>query len=321
MSGLTIGSGRRHHEVGVLALGAMNFGTTVDERTAQAILDRFRDRGGRMIDTANNYAGWNAGDAGGQSERVLGRWLKGVGDDVVLATKCGARRPGGAGTPTEGLGRDAVLRAAEASLERLGRDRVELFYTHIDDTATPAEETMEALNSLVEDGRVDVLGASNHWSWKVERNRAFAASHGWAPYEVLQYHHTYFKGRTDIPGPRSPEGEEGMASGDLLSYVRSTPDLVLTAYSPLLGGAYNRPERLDPARDHAGTVARRKALDTVAARTGATVNQVVLAWLIGGALPVVPIVGPSSVVQLDELMDAVDLRLDTEDRRVLDDAY
>jgi aryl-alcohol dehydrogenase-like predicted oxidoreductase len=154
----------------------------------------------------------------------------------------------------------------------------------------------------------------------VERARALAAASGLPGYEVLQYCHTYLRQRADSPSWLSPDGEPGTAGPDLLSYVRST-GLPLVAYSPLLSGAYVRPDKpLGPEFSHAGTPRRLAALSAVASETGATANQVVLAWLMGGELPVIPLVGASSVAQLKESLGAVDLLLTTEQRERLDQA-
>jgi aryl-alcohol dehydrogenase-like predicted oxidoreductase len=140
-------------------------------------------------------------------------------------------------------------------------------------------------------------------------------------YEVLQYHHSYLRMRGDLPTALSRDGEPGAASGDLLSYVRAEPGLTLVAYSPLLGGGYVRADKpLGSEFDHPGTPARLAALPEVAAEAGATVNQVVLAWLIGGDVPMIPLVGGSSVAQLDESLAAVDLVLTADQRTRLDAA-
>lgn len=118
-----------------------------------------------------------------------------------------------------------------------------------------------------------------------------AAAAGLPGYEVLQYHYSYLRPRTDLPGPLSPDGEQGVASGDLLSYVRAEPALTLVAYSPLLGGGYVRQDKpLEAEFDHPRTPARLTALREVATYAGATVNQVVLAWIIGADIPVIPLV-------------------------------
>jgi aryl-alcohol dehydrogenase-like predicted oxidoreductase len=176
----------------------------------------------------------------------------------------------------------------------------------------------------VTEGSVGLLGVSNHWAWRVERARGLAAAAGLPGYEVLQYQHSYLRPRTDLPGSRFPDGMPGMVGGDLLSYLRAEPQLTMVAYSPLLKGGYVRRDRLDAAEfaefDHPGTPARLAALREVAKDAGATVNQVVLAWLIGAEVPMIPLVGASSVAQLDESLAAVDLELTAEQRATLDAA-
>ena len=158
----------------------------------------------------------------------------------------------------------------------------------------------------------------------MERARSLAAAAGVPGYEVLQYQHSYLRPRTDLPGLLSPDGMQGVLGGDLLSYLRAEPQLTMVAYSPLLKGGYVRPGKLAAAEfaeyDHPGTPARLAALREVAKDTGATVNQVVLAWLIGAQVPVIPLVGASSVAQLDESLAAVDLELTAEQRTRLDAA-
>lgn len=326
----TIGTDpRTRREVSVLALGAMLFGTRTDEATAFAILDRYVEAGGTFIDTSDNYAFWENGGQGGESEELLGRWRRsrGVGNEIVIATKLGAR-PLAPGTSyvdnPEGLSAKVIRESAERSRDRLGMDRLDLLYAHIEDTTVPLRETVEGFAELVAEGTVGLLGVSNHWTWRVERARAIAAAAGLPGYEVLQYQHSYLKERADLPTELSPHGAPGNASPDLLSYLHENPELTLVAYSPLLKGAYVRSDSdrpLGPAYDHAGTPARLAALREVAAETGATVNQVVLAWLLGGELPVIPLVGFSSVAQLEEALAAVDLDLTPEQRARLDGAH
>jgi aryl-alcohol dehydrogenase-like predicted oxidoreductase len=313
-------------EVSVLALGAMLFGSRTDEKTSFAVLDRYVEAGGTFIDTSDNYAFWEDGGQGGQSEELLGRWRRsrGVGDEIVIATKLGAR-PLAPGTSyvdnAEGLSAKVIREAAERSRERLGVPKLDLLYAHIEDHRVPLQETVEGFAELVSEGTVGLLGASNHAIWRVERARALAAAAGLPGYEVLQYAHSHLRPRTDVPEALFPDGSLGHAGPDLLSYLRAEPGLTLVAYSPLLKGAYTRPDRLPPDFDHPGTPARLKALGEVAKETGATVNQVVLAWQIGAELPIVPLVGMSSLAQLDENLAAVDLELTREQRARLDAAH
>lgn len=315
-------------KVSVLSLGAMRFGTTTNEATSFAILDRYLAAGGNFIDTSNNYLYFVNGTQGGESEALLGRWRasRGIGDEIVIATKVGARPIAPAASldaAREGLSRAAIREASRRSRERLGVQRIDLYYAHVPDrTGVPLDEQVAAFGELVADGVVGLLGLSNHWAWQVERSRGLAAAAGTARADVLQYHHTYLRMRTDIPDLRfSRDGEIGVADGSILSYLRAEPGMTLVAYSPLVNGAYSRSDKeLDRGYDHPGTRARLKALDQVVKETGATANQVVLAWLIGGEVPVVPLIGASSVAQLDESLAAVDLHLSAEQRLLLDAA-
>jgi aryl-alcohol dehydrogenase-like predicted oxidoreductase len=314
-------------EVSVLNLGAMRFGTATDEATSFAILDRYVEAGGNFVDTSNNYAYWYNGGQGGESEALLGRWRRsrGIGDEIVIATKVGARplAPGTGFTDNpEGLSAATIRASAERSRERLGLDRLHVFYAHIEDKTVPLNETVEAFAALVAEGAVGLLGVSNHWTWRVERARSLAAAAALPGYELLQYQHSYLRRRADIPGRLDTVGDVGVVGGDLLTLMQAEPSLTLVAYTPLLDGGYVNPAKpLGPDFEHAGTAPRLAALREVAAETGATPNQVVLAWLIGGDLPIIPLIGASSVAQLDESLGAVDLKLTAEQRAKLDAAY
>ncbi|MFL1433075.1 MULTISPECIES: aldo/keto reductase [unclassified Nocardiopsis] len=310
-------------EVSALSLGTMNMGTHTDEKTSFAILDRYVEAGGTFIDTANNYG--TDGGRGGQSEILVGRWLRSrnPGAEVVVATKLGARPLAPRTTYIdngEGLSARVIRESTERSLQRLGRERIDLLYAHIEDRNVPAAETVEAFAEQVALGRVGLLGVSNHPAWRVERARGLAAAAGVPGYEVLQYHHSYLRPRTDIGDSVCPEGHLGAAGSDILTYLRAEPELALVAYTPLLSGAYTRADKPLPRDyDHPGTTTRLAALKEIVAETGATPNQVVLAWQIGQDIPIIPLIGASSVEQLEESLGALDLEL-TEDQRARLDA-
>jgi aryl-alcohol dehydrogenase-like predicted oxidoreductase len=316
----TLGPHRTGPRVSALCLGVLPFGTTVDEATAFAILDRFVDAGGTFVDTSNNYAFWVPGGTGDESETVLGRWLesRGMRDRVVVATKVGARptQPGLGLEAAEGLSAKAIRAGVEGSLRRLGTDRLDVYYAHIEDRSVPLEETVGAFAELVNAGSVGVLGVSNHATWRIEQARRIARDHGWPGYTCVQERYSYLRPR---PGVRLPEGGHVHMGDDLLDYARTQPDLSLLAYSSLLFGSYTRADKPLPEHyDHPGTTRRLAVLNEVAAELGVTPNQVVLAWLIGGDPPIVPIIGVSSVSQLDECLGGADLVLDDEVRRRLD---
>ena len=227
---------RTRRRVSVLALGTMLFGSVTDEKTSYAILDRYVEAGGSFIDTSDNYAFWVDGGQGGQSEELLGRWRRsrGIGDEVVIATKVGAR-PLAPGTSyvdhAEGLSAKVIRESAERSRERLGVDRLDVLYAHIEDPKVPLRETVEGFAALVTEGTVGVLGVSNHAVWRVERAGALAVAAGLPGYEVLQYAHSHLRPRDDVPSDLFPDGSLGHAGPDLLGYLRDEPELTLVAYS------------------------------------------------------------------------------------------
>lgn len=306
-----------------LVLGAMYFGTRVDETTSMALLDRFADRGGRWIDTANCYAFWaDPSGSGGQSETVIGRWLAarpGRRDRVQISTKVRHQPtvPGRWPESAEGLSAPVIRDAVRKSLSRLGTDRIDLYWAHAEDRTVPLAETVQAFGELVSEGLVARLGASNHAAWRVERARQHARERGAAAYTALQLRHSYVHPR---PGAPLPDDGHQLVSPEILDYVRSERDLVLWAYTPLINGAYVRSDRpLPEVYEHPGTVRRLAVLDEVAGETGATRNQVVLAWLLGGDPAITPIVGVSTLEQLDEALAARDLELTGDQRRRMDD--
>lgn len=311
----TISDGRTDLSVSELCLGTMYFGYRTDERTAFAILDRFAEAGGTFLDAANNYGQWH-GEAG-ESERVLGRWMKarGKADDMVVATKVGARtlRPGDPSPEHwQGLGRQYVLGDIETSRSNLGRDRIDLYYAHIDDRATPQQETVDAFAELVENHTVGLIGCSNTALWRIERARSLALAAGRPAYSCIQQQGTYL---LPLPEP----GQSNLITEELRDYAQAD-GLTLLAYSPILAGAYARGTSPRPEYDHPVNAVRLRVLHEVADDLGATPNQVVLAWLIASTPSVIPITGASSVQQLDELLAATELTLDASTMDRLDQA-
>lgn len=301
-------------------LGAMYFGTRADDALSFELLDAFVDLGGRWIDTANCYAFWeDPSGVGGQSERVLGRWFAarpGMRERVLLATKVRHQPlvPHEWPSSAEGLSADAIATGFAASLDRLGLDSVDLLWAHAEDRSVPLAETVAAFGALVADGLVGRLGASNHAAWRIEQARAIAREQGVEPWTAVQLRYSYVVPR---PGVTLPEGGHVHAERDQLDHAR-TEGLDVWAYSPLLTGAYVRPDRpLSPGYDHPGTHRRLEVLAQVADELGATRNQVVLAWLLGQGIA--PILGVSSVGQLTEAMAARDLALAPETRARLDE--
>jgi aryl-alcohol dehydrogenase-like predicted oxidoreductase len=306
-----------------LALGAMFFGTRQDERTSFELLDRFVDGGGTLIDTSDNYAFWeHPSGHGGVSETLLGAWFAarpGVRDRVFLSTKVGAEPlvPGGYPDRIEGLSAATITDAIQGSLKRMGVDHVDMYWAHMEDRSVPLEETAGAFGSLVERGIVRRLGASNHATWRVEQARAAARSLGRPGYTALQLRHSYVVPR---PGVLVHGHRFGSVSDETLDYA-AAEGLDIWAYTALIEGAYVRADRpLPEGYDHPGTTRRVGVLAEVADELGVTRNQVVLAWLIGGTPSITPLVGVSTVAQLDEAMAGARLTLSADQRARLDAA-
>ncbi|GAA4520598.1 aldo/keto reductase [Nonomuraea ferruginea] len=301
-----------------IALGTIPFGTTVSEKDTFAILDRFVEAGGRMLDTADNYPFWEPGRTGDESELAIGAWLaaRGNRDQVYLSTKVGARPtvPGDVTLDSaEGLSAAAIRTAIEGSLRRLGTDRVDLYWAHIEDRSVPLEETLGTFEELVQAGRALAIGASNLPAWRLERARNVSAAHGWTPYTHLQLRHTYLRPR---PYTKLVESGHTLTTDEHLGYLEDT-GVTLWAYNTLMFGAYTREDRPIPdIYHHPGTTRRLEVLHQVARELGATPNQVVLAWLLADGH--VPIVGVSSMAQLEEAIAATELKLDDDLKSRLD---
>ena len=308
-------------QVSAMCLGTMYFGTKNDESLSFRLLDRFLEAGGNVIDTANCYAFWMEGACGDESEDVLGRWMKvrKNRDRIVLATKFGAR-PDWTKGPNypenkEGLSAAAIEGALEDSLRRLGTDYVDLFYVHTQDPATPAEETLEALDGLVKSGKVRQIGISNHQTWRVERARQISRAHNWAEFCCIQQRHTYLRPKRGIV---LEGGAQICVDEELLDYCVENPDVSLLAYSPLLGGTYTRADRPLPEEYRSSdTTARMAALQRVADETGATLNQVVLAWMMQGKPAIIPLIAAGTVSQLEENLGASNVILSPEQMDLL----
>jgi len=322
----TMELGRTGEQVSQLALGAMLMGTSTGEDEAFAILDRYLDAGGSFVDTANCYAWWTGpGNTGGESEKVLGRWLTSRRGKVFLATKGSAwvndpaRFRDQPGEPRySGAAGETLRRELDASLRRLGTDHVDLYYVHVDDLATPLEETLEALAGLVAAGKVRHLGWSNVRTWRLERIRALCERHGWPAPVAVQQQHSYLR-------PRPGANTRSIVDDEQLHHLRHNPELTLVAYSPLLKGGYGDPaRRAHPVmNEYRGedAEARFAVVADLATQLGVTPNQVVLAWLLHQTSPTaVTLIGPRTLPQFEETLPALELKLTGEQLTYLDSA-
>ena len=294
-----------------LMLGGNVFGWTADEATSFRILDAFVDGGGVMIDTADVYSAWVPGHEGGESETVIGRWLKvsGKRDRVLIATKVGMMA---------GLAPDGIAAACDGSLRRLGIDRIDLYYAHKDDADVALADTLAAFDALVRAGKVRALGASNHEAPRLGEALDISAANGWAAYSVLQPWFNmverlrYEAALQELCVARNigVAPYYSLANGFLTGKYRSEADL---------GKSVRGTRNIEYLRTDKG---RRvlAALDAVAAEMGATLAQIALAWTAAQPGVTAPIASATSVEQVEELMGALRLELSAGQLKTLDEA-
>lgn len=304
-------------QVSPINLGGNVFGWTADEETSFAVLDAFVASGGNFIDTANIYSAWVPGNAGGESETIIGKWLtaRGNRDDVVIATKVGMQ--GGPEQP-KGLTRDKIRRGAELSLARLQTDHIDLFYAHEDDADTALTETMAAFDELVREGSVRVVGASNYSAQRLREALDVSAREGLARYEILQPHYNLL--------------DRGQYEGEL-AQLCVDQNVSVAPYFALargfLTGKYRRDTPM-PASPRAAGIEKDylngrgwavlDALDEVAGAHGVTDGQAALAWLLAKPGVVAPIASATSVEQVNELAGAAAVALSADEVAALDAA-
>ncbi len=297
--------GRSGIQIAPLAFGANVFGWTVDEPTAFLLLDTFVDRGFDLVDTADVYSKWAPGNSGGESEMVIGRWLRQGGrrDKVVIATKVGMEMPGG----KKGLAKKYILAAAEGSLRRLQTDHIDLYQSHNEDPQTPIDETLEAYAQLIRDGKVRAIGASNYAAGTLEQALAASERGKLARYETLQPMYNLYS-RAEFEAQLAPLCIEkglgvisyyGLASGFLTGKYRSEADLAQSARGKGVKKYLNERGMKILA-----------ALDEVAKAARAKPAQVALAWLMARPAVTAPIASATTVAQLRELMACAELKLD-----------
>jgi aryl-alcohol dehydrogenase-like predicted oxidoreductase len=300
--------------VAPLAFGGNVFGWSVDEKRSFELLDAFVDAGFDLIDTADMYSSWVPGNHGGESETIIGKWLKHSGkrDKVTIATKVAKwdRQPG--------LSPLNIQQAVEGSLKRLQTDRIDLYQSHEDDATVPLADTLGAFARLIEQGKVRAIGASNYGADRFAEALKVSAQHGLPRYESLQpeYNLVDRKGYEEALEPlvrREQVGVIGyysLASGFLSGKYRGEADLAKSAA---------RSPRVKGYLDERGLRVL-AAVDEVAAAHGARPAQVALAWLIARPGVTAPIASATTVEQLQELLGAVRLELSADEIAALDRA-
>jgi aryl-alcohol dehydrogenase-like predicted oxidoreductase len=309
--------GRTGLKVSSLCIGTMQFGWSVDEADTQRILSRTYEAGINFIDTADIYSKWVDGNPGGVAEEYVGRWMRQAKvprDRLVIATKVRGRL--GEGPNDEGLSRVHIMQAVEASLRRLQTDYIDLYQTHWSDDEASIEETLRTMDDLVRQGKVRYIGASNYKTWELMQALWVSDKYNLVRYDSLQPHYNLIE-RAEF------EAE--------LRDVCKTYGLGVIPYSPLAGGfltgKYRKDKPLPDSRraqrlQHAMTEKNFtliEKMDEIGKAHSATVAQVALAWLLADPVITSPIIGATSLEQLDENLGALDVNLAGEEKQTLDE--
>lgn len=307
--------GRSGLAIAPLVFGGNVFGWTTDEKNSFAILDAFLDLGFNCIDTADVYSRWAVGNSGGESEAIIGRWMKARGnrDKIILATKVGSEMA----PSRKGLGRRYIAEACEASLRRIGTDYIDLYFAHYEDPTTPLAETMAGFSDMVRQGKVRVTGASNYDLGSLRAANETARALGHPDYQVLQPHYNLCERNLFEGGLQDYCAEDNLgvityfslASGFLTGKYRSESDFAKSV-------------RSEDAKAYVNERGLRilSALESVAAAHSATMAQIALAWLLTRPGVTAPIASATSIGQLNDIAKSASLRLSSTELSTLDTA-
>ena len=304
--------GRTDLEIFPLCLGGNVFGWTANEQESFAILDAYAAAGGNFVDTADSYSAWVRGHVGGESETIIGRWLaaRGLRHKVIIATKVG-RCPG-----QLGLAPNNIRAGAEASLKRLGVDRIDLYYAHADDPATPIEDSLREFDALVREGKLRYVAASNYTASRLAEALAISTREGLSRYVALQPHYNLVV-RDEYEGPLADVcAREDVAC---LPYFALAKGFLTGKYRP---GAAVQSARAKGAQEYLNADGQRvlAALDEIAAAHDTPVAAVSLAWLLAKPTVAAPIASARTIEQLNELLPIASLKLTADEIQRLDTA-
>ena len=307
--------GNSDMHVAPLTFGCNVFGFTIDEKTSFKLLDGFTEAGFNLLDTADVYSRWKPGNHGGESETIIGNWMKERNNrsNILIATKVGWDM----GDGKKGLSKKYILQAVEASLKRLQTDYIDLYQTHMDDAETPIEETLEAYQQLINEGKIRWIGASNLSPERLQLSLQISKEKGLPSYQTFQPHYNLiereiFEKELETICVENNLGVINyfaLAGGFLTGKYRSEADL-------------NKSLRGDGAKKYLTPKGIKilTALDKISAELNSTPASVAIAWLLARPSVTAPIASATSIEQLQSLIAATELKLTKEALEVLNDA-
>lgn len=304
-------------KISKMVLGTMQMGWRIDEKTSFQIMDRAIELGINTFDTADIYSKWSDDSYPGKTEEIIGKWLKdrGTRDDLIIATKLYGEM--GEDVNNRGLSRRHIHQAVIASLKRLQTDWIDIYFTHTFDEDTPAEETLRTFTSLIEKGKINYIGASNHPAWRIMQSLWISDKYNLARYELLQPVYNIARRKTF-------EQE--------IEPIVQEYKLGVTSYSPLGGGfltgKYSPTKKVDTPRYD--NVKKRyykdknfellKTIKKMAAEKDASMAQIALLWVLLKENITAPIIGANSIEQLEENIGALDIKLSKDNLKELEEA-
>lgn len=302
-------------EIAPLVFGTNVFGWTTDDAMTFKLLDYFTEQGFNAIDTADVYSTWVSGHVGGESEIAIGKWLKQSGkrDQIVLATKVGAELA----VDKKGLSKKYIISAAEASLKRLNTDYIDLYQSHYDDLETPIEETLEAYESLIKAGKVRIIGASNFTPDRLEASLKVSRDNNLPAYQTFQPEYNLYD-RFDFEDNIRPITVDNnlsvisyfsLASGFLTGKYRSLDDIKGSKRGGFVEKYFT---------DRGLNILN--ALDEVTSKHHVSPGTIALTWVMQQPGITAPIASATNLNQLEDLIKATQITLDTEDISLLSTA-
>ena len=294
--------GHTGESISGIGLGTMYFGSKVDEHNSFMMLDRYSRADGSFLDSANKYASWVPGFKGGESEEVIGKWLRQRGNrqNMFIASKVGFQY----GEIPRSLKKEIIISECEKSLKRFGVDSIDLYFAHAYDSKTSHDEIMEAFCKLIETGKIRFAGASNYYAWQLAEANLAANGQGWEGFCCIQQRHTYLE-----PTLWADFGTQLLLTLEIQEFCKKKT-ISLMAYSPLLGGAYVRNDRIIPVQYQSAINDLRMAgLKEIATELQVSANAVVLAWMMQSSPSVIPMVSGSTVAQLNENLSVLSFTL------------